>query len=189
MSPSGSKNSDIQKIHAEINQIVNQRFLIVTVAITAFGVITTWLIPRNTPPSGANISALTAFGSIVLTSLLFMLFMFSYFLTRMLRIFTTYLLVTKESGWEDDWKKYREMGYFGYTKAQTLVFLFLIGLSTFLPLILEVLYSTKPKCSTVLLLDFLIGALYLVFVVAIGFLHCWDPEVKAKTRWEKLKRS
>lgn len=189
MSLSGPNHSDIQKIHAEINQIVNQRFLIMTVAITAFGVITPWLIPRNTPLSGANIGALTAFGSIVLTLLLSILFMFSYLLTRMLRTFTTYLLVTEKSGWEDDWKKYREMKYFGYTKAQTVVFLFLIGLSTFLPLILGVLYSTKPKCSTVLLVGILIGVPCLIVVAALGFLRCLDPEVKAKTRWEKLKKS
>jgi hypothetical protein len=39
MALKGPDPDDVRKLHAEINQIVNQRFLITTLSITVFGVL------------------------------------------------------------------------------------------------------------------------------------------------------
>jgi len=191
MSLKGPNNGDVQKIHAEINQIVNQRFLVITIAVAIFGVVGTWLIPKNTPSTPNDESvllALTVLGSILLTSLLFMLFIVSHCLTRMLRIYTTYLIVTNKSDWEQDWKRYREKKYFGYTKTLTIFFLFLIGLSTFIPVIFSIFGAVEFKLSLVSLVGIKLGVVYLFFVAAMGLGGRLDNEKKAKKKWEDLCR-
>jgi hypothetical protein len=41
MSLTGPTTEDIRKIHAEVNQLVNQRFLLTTLGITVYGLVTT----------------------------------------------------------------------------------------------------------------------------------------------------
>lgn len=177
---------DLRKIHAEITQIVNQRFLITTFAITVFGIIGAWLIPKNTPAVGSDLGLFTFAGSILLTLLLFALYLFSHFLRGMLRIFTSYLLVTETSAWEYDWKRYRGVKYLGYTKAQTIVFLVLGVLSTIFPIVIAGVYSLSLRPRTGLYADIAVGVVYFLLVLAMGILGLWDPEPKAKERWEKL---
>jgi hypothetical protein len=187
MSLKGPNNEDVRKIHAESNQIVNQRFLITTFAITVFGVIGAWLIPKNTPAAGSDLGAFTFAGSILLISLLFILFLFNHFLRGMLRIYTTYLLATNKSDWEHDWERYRKEKYLGYTKAQTIVFLALGILSTVYPVILAEVYSLNITSQSGFWANIIVGVVYFILVIAMGFEGLWDPESKARERWQKLK--
>src|SRR5574341_1837862 len=98
--------ADLQKIHNEINQIVNQRFVITTVAIAFFGVIVTLMNPKNNQIVDSENVAFIFIASILLTLSLLFFFSYSYWLKRQLRIFTTYLLVKKISNWERDWSEY-----------------------------------------------------------------------------------
>jgi len=66
MSLKEPNNEDMRKVHGEINQIVNQRFLITTLAITMFGVIGAWMIPESTQKVGYEIPAFTFAASILL---------------------------------------------------------------------------------------------------------------------------
>jgi hypothetical protein len=53
----GPNDDGRRKLHAEVNQLANQRFLVTTGAITVFGVIMALLVPRNSPQSGTDVCA------------------------------------------------------------------------------------------------------------------------------------
>jgi len=180
---------DLHKVNAEIAQIAHERFLVTTLAITVFGVIGAWLIPKSTPNVGSDLGAFTFAGSILLTSSLFMLFLFSHLLRRMLRILSSYLLVTKKSSWEYDWRRYRKMKYFGYLKTQTIIFLVLGVISTVYPIILAGVYSLSLKPRGGLWVDIGVGLVYFLIVSAIGFWGLFDPESKVMEKWKKLNSS
>jgi hypothetical protein len=85
---------DQRKIHAEITQIVNQRLQLTTFAITLFGVIGAWLIPKSSPPKGSDLGDFTFAATDLLITLLFAIYVYSHVLKGMLRVFTT----SQESG-------------------------------------------------------------------------------------------
>jgi hypothetical protein len=43
----GPSQEDERKLHNEINQIVNQRFILTTLALTLFGVLIAWMVPKD----------------------------------------------------------------------------------------------------------------------------------------------
>ena len=59
-------SEDVIKINSEINQIVNQRFVITTTAITVFGVMIAWMFPKSAPNPGDSIGS----GTFLLSGLL-----------------------------------------------------------------------------------------------------------------------
>ena len=185
----GPTDEDVRKLHTEIAQIVNQRFLITIFAITVFGVIGGWLVPKDTPPVGSDLGAFAFIGSILLTSLLFTLYLFTHFLRGILRTFTSYLLVTGKSSWEYDWEVYRQDKYLAYTKAQTIVFLVLGFFSTIFPIILATVYSLNLTPQIGLWTDIAAGIAYFLFVLAMGFFGLCDPEPSAMERWKEIKGS
>ena len=77
---------DRRKLHAEVNQIVNQRILITTFSVTVFGVMTSWMIPKTAPPANAALELFTYIGSAILSIMLLVLFLLSIYQTNMLRI-------------------------------------------------------------------------------------------------------
>ena len=58
MEPEKHIAEDVHKIHAEINQIVNQRFLLLVASISLFGVALGWLVSRPTPAPGNQLGAI-----------------------------------------------------------------------------------------------------------------------------------
>lgn len=181
---------DLGKIHSEITQIVNQRFLITTSAITVFGVFVAWLIPKDAPTTESSVAIFTIAGSMLLTWLLGALYLFNHFFLRgMLRVYTSYLIVTQSSSWEYDWQRYRLdfRWYLGYTKGQAVVFLFLGAVSTCFPFAIALGYSLNLCHWNWLWADIVTGAIYLLFVLLTGVLNWLNPEQKAKEKWQKLK--
>lgn len=115
---------DVRKLHAEVNQIVNQRFLLTTLAITIFGVLCAMMVQIERPTGGGDPFSFAA--TILLSVLLAVICWWSHLLKNTMRIFTTYLAETGLSGWESDWAQFRRAGpYFAYTKPQALIFLIL----------------------------------------------------------------
>jgi predicted membrane channel-forming protein YqfA (hemolysin III family) len=181
-------NEDVRKIHAEVNQLVHQRFLLTNLAITVFGVMTAWLLPRTEPQAGSQIGAFVFAGSAILLTVLFLLFLFSLCLTRMLRVLTTYLEVTGGSNWEAAWKTFREDGlYLGYTKPQAIVFMVLGVLVVCFPVLLTQVYALELKPRTGFWLSFVGFLLYEFSVIIFGFFGALDNERAARERWERLK--
>jgi hypothetical protein len=178
---------DIRKLHAEVNQIVNQRVTATTAAVTILGVVLAWMIPKTPPTPCSDVGGFVFFGSILLLLLLFILFWFSYTLRGMLRIITSYLLVTKSSNWEIDWKSYRdERSEVIYTKSQTIIFLLLGVVSASFPFVLALVFSQNLAPKIGVYLHVSCGLLYFAFVVGIGLFDWWNKETQITATWNKL---
>ncbi len=184
----GPKKEDVQKIHSEVNQLVNQRLSLTTLAVTVFGAIIAWLIPKSPLDVGSEVGAFVYAATILLILILFSLFLLTHHLTYMLRIFTTYLDETNSSNWEKDWASYRAThGYWGYTKPQALIFLVLGILATAFPFILAFVYSTNinPQLGAIVCLS--AGTLYVIFVSGMGFAGWFAKEQEMRRKWKKVK--
>ena len=117
----------------------------------------------------------------------------------MLRIFSTYLQITDKSGWEQNWQEYRKNNtvkffhleyskYWGYTKAQSVVFLALGILAFIFPN--SIIFFSKPltfHASTEFWVHTILSVLFIFSVFLTGILGVLDPEKKAKERWEIIK--
>ena len=180
---------DERKLHAEVNQIVNQRFLLTTLAVTVFGVITAWLIPREAPSTPEPLGAFRFAAAVLLETMLFLLFLLGHMLSGMLRTIASYMEVTKASEWEQAWRTFRQRRYLGYTKPQAIVFLALGVLGAGTPFAIWASvpqYNLEPRAGVLLLIG--VGLLYLLFVSGMSFFRWFDPEDSARHRWEELNR-
>jgi len=187
MSLLGPNDEDKYKIHDEINQIVNQRLGLTTLSVLIFGTVIAWLIPKDPDLVKDGIGAFRYITSILLILVLLVLFILVQLLTRMLRVLTTYLDETGSSNWEKDWSLYRnQFKYLGYTKAQSLVFMFLGIISAGFPCLLCAAYHLKWEPQTGAIACFIIGGLYVVFVIGIGFFGWFVNEDDLRRRWKEL---
>jgi hypothetical protein len=186
----GPEQDDIRKLGNEITQIVHQRFLVTTTAITIFGAAIAWMlpqVPRNVgDPVGPVIFAL----AVLLEVLLFALYLWNHILKIVLRTFTTYLMVTGKSPWESDWEQYRNRNrkHFGYTKAQTLIFVVLEFMACGFPFLLGPIFSLnslQPLLGAILCL--VLGVVFLLVMLFIGYFKLGDQEAQAKQLWTELK--
>jgi hypothetical protein len=183
----GPRDEDIRKIHAEVNQLVNQRFVLTTLAITAFGVVMAILVPRTSPVAGEKVAGFVFLLTTVLSLLLFSLFLLSHLLRGMLRVFTTYLKVTGTSNWEADWGRYRCSRYLGYTKPQTLIFLMLNGLAIAFPFFIVWTYQLHGAPRIVWIACLAVGGLTELLMIGMGLCDWWDQERQAEQQWKALK--
>jgi hypothetical protein len=87
MSLKGPTPEDERKLHAEINQIGNQRFLLTTLSLTLFGVLTAWMVPKESVHD-TDIGAFPFAISIILSILLFAIYFWSHLLKNTMRVFT-----------------------------------------------------------------------------------------------------
>jgi uncharacterized membrane protein YidH (DUF202 family) len=184
----GPNDDDRRKLHAEVNQLANQRFLVTTGAITVFGVIMALLVPRNSPQSGTDVGAFIFLMSTMLSVLLFALFRLSDFYKRMMRVYSTYLKITGESHWESDWSQFRQRhSYPGYTKSQTMVFSVLNLIATAFPFLLVIIFDLKcqPHCGCIIALA--AGILVGVLMIGMGVLGWFDRERRIEEQWLAIK--
>jgi hypothetical protein len=179
---------DQRKLHAEVTQIANQRFLVTLFAITTFGVMQGWILPQTSHTSGAEIGGFIFAVSIVLCLILFGIFLLNHALGQMQRVFTSYLIITGASKWEQHWKQYREGGrHFGYTRPFTFyVFVLLEIITTVLPFIWPDVYGVQlaPVGGAIAL-----GIVGLVLTLTMMVLTLSSKgENAALARWNALNR-
>jgi hypothetical protein len=179
---------DVRKIHSEINQIINQRFLVTTAAITIFGIMIALMLPKSTPNPGDSVGGIMFALAALLSLLLSSLYLLSHVLKQTLRIFTTYLAETETSNWEIDWSAFRHEGHFTYTKGHTIMFLFLNIVAVLSPFIFAGCFSLKVEPVSGAILCVLIGATTTIIIYFMGFHHLFDSEPKAADRWKKLNQ-
>jgi uncharacterized membrane protein len=136
---------DCRKLHAEVTQMVSQRFQLTTAAIVAFSAISGWLtsaVEINDRDTFLFVESV----SLLLMAILGMLFYYFHSLLGPMRIFTTYLAVKHGSEWERDWKDYRTdpvtKVYTGYSAAGKALFLILGLLSLVYP---QVVLWIRPR--------------------------------------------
>ena len=184
----GPCDQDLGKIHSEVNQLVNQRFVLTTVAITVFGVIVAWLIPKTPPLAETSLGWFTIAGAVLLLVLLFLLYLFTHLLRGMLRVFTTYLVVTGTSGWEKDWERFCENKYWAYTKPQSVVFMVLGLCAGIICPLLVMTYSLQWEPLVGFFVLGVVLLLYELFVWLMGFRELWSTGKAAKSRWEELNK-
>lgn len=186
----GPNEADKAKLHSEVSQIVSQRLLITTLAVTVFGAAVAWLLPTSPPSAPEPIGMFRYLASSLLTLVLFALFLLTHHLSQMLRTFTTYLDETGASNWEKDWKLYRDkFPYLGYTKPQALVFLVLGLISTALPFLLMLAYPFTHEPVDGVRICLLFGLLYLILVAGMGMRDWFAREDVLRRRWRELKDS
>ncbi|MBV9248333.1 MAG: hypothetical protein JO227_03675 [Acetobacteraceae bacterium] len=155
---------DIRKIHSEINQIVNQRFLVTTAAITVFGVVFSQMIPKEFAHTRESMP-LILIEEVLLLTILFTLFYLSLLLRNSLRLFATYLVAKGVSAWESDWKKLRSNSrIYLYTHSYTYMFMLLGLLTMATPVLIEWNARILSKGQFGLILGLLAGGCYLALV-------------------------
>lgn len=196
----GPNPDDLRKLAAEATQIVNQKFLITTAAITVFGLISTQVVSNQFMADAAAGRAMHGglrspdalgwpafFGSILLNLILLVLWFYSAILAGMLRVITTYLLETGASAWEIDWAAYRRLGHLGYTRAQALVFSFLSAAAAAYPFAFAVLRDCRVAPHGALAVHVAVSALTLASIACLGFLGWPDLESHPDKKWRALR--
>ncbi|MBI3476585.1 MAG: hypothetical protein HY010_12705 [Acidobacteria bacterium] len=138
----GPDDEDRRKLHQEITQVVNQRLLVTTFAVTVFGAVVAWSFPQMDAGKVA-VPERPFIASVVLNVILTALLWLHHELILWARTLTTYLQETEDSGWEADWAEFRrheEFEYEGYSKPQMNVFKSLGIISLVFPWALCLLY-------------------------------------------------
>ena len=179
-------DKDVEKIHSEVNQLVNQRFILCTLAITIFCVFVAWLIPRNVPKAQSTVGGFVYIVSILLSLMIFTIGLLHNLLKGMMRVFTSYLVVTEKSAWEIDWERYRKDPYFGYSKAQTIVFLVLNIFAVLFPFIFAIVYSQSLEPTEGLVAMLIVGTVVEISLYGMGFKGWGDIEHKAASKWKSM---
>lgn len=183
---------DIRKIHAEINQLVHQRFLLTMTAISVFGAIIAWLIPKSPPVAGGSIESFMVEGIILLLVLLFLLYCYSHRLNGMVRILSAYLIITNSSPWEISWCEYRNSHdkYWAYTKPQCVMFMALGLFAASFPISLALAYNLRLDWSYWLIILSVTTFLYELFIWLMGFGKLWSKDGEnVKRKWQNLEHS
>ncbi len=193
----GPKEEDLRKLHSEASQIVNQKFLITTATITVWGFLAAQLLSSqaNMPVFSGSHEALAThplgwagyFGPILLNLVVLVMFFYSTILAGMLRVITTYLLETGRSGWEADWARYRRLGHLGYTRAQSVVFLFLAAVASAFPFAFALLRDASLEPASGLITHLVIAALTMASIVSLGVLGWPDLEADPGRKWRRLR--
>lgn len=186
MALNGPTTEDQRKIHAEINQILNQRLLLTMLAVTVFGAIAAWLIPKDPPIVGSSVGLFRYSVSILLLVVLLVLFFLLLQLKQMLWVLASYLVVTKASGWERDFIEFaRGSRRFGYTRSQGTVFLLLGLLAGALPFLLWFTYSLELAPVSGAVVTFAATVIYEILVIRMAF-YGW-LEQDAFKRWQEVR--
>lgn len=155
-------SEDIRKLHAEINQLVNQRFTINTTAIAFFGVGNGWLLQKG----AAGSVWFSWLGFLVILLILSCLHLYSIYLGKILRTFSTYLVARNVGLWETEWEAFREKWrYFSYTRASRYLFAVLGGLSFGLALMISELSNLTVPVTSIAF-----GTVVLAAYLALNFL-------------------
>ena len=171
-----SDEQDKAKLHAEINQYINQCFIISMTAITVFGAIGGLILGGFTGSlSGGNlpqVKPITFLLSIFLVIILSVLFYVSQTTINNLRVLAAYIRQKKFSSWETDFEKFRlqPQPFRHVDQGESRIFLFLVlGISAlFLPLIIIPFgFQDNMINGIFLLLHVLVSVTYCIIVYMV----------------------
>ena len=182
----GPNPEDQRKLHAEINQIGNQRFLLTTLALTSFGLLIAWMVPRPFPSPGNDLGAFPFAISTILSLLLFGIYIWSHLLKNTLRIFTSYLVDASASQWEMDLIEFRLQPYFAHTSPQSLVFLFLNLIGVLFPFLLAAIFSLTISSAVGVGVSVSVGLMTELIIYLMGVKGLFDAEATIVKRWRTL---
>jgi hypothetical protein len=178
---------DQRKLHAEVNQILNQRFLVTTAAITVFGVFTSLIIPKDPSPQNVAILGRLVFaGAAFLQLFLLLLFAWNRSLANLQSNIAIYLVVNRASKWEVDWRKFHpQRGVLTTGLIQHGVFLALGVLTVLLPIVISMACSLPLEPGWVLF-ELAVAALYFVGVFGFGLKQWLRNEQQIENQWRTV---
>jgi hypothetical protein len=183
-------DEDIRKLHAENNQNYNQLFLITSDAITLFGVVTGWILPKDLTPSAPAMEASRFYVINLLYILLFILYLWSRLLGSLSNTLVTYLKIKKASVWEEDAAKYFD-GFWRITpgKMHTIIFLALgvacCGLTVILT---SFVFKSKVESPKIACITWITAIVYILAVIIIGFTRYFRSESRVRQNLENAIR-
>lgn len=186
----GSDQEDLRKLHQEVNQIVQQRFTLTTVAVGVFGVMIAWAFPKTLPAAGTPVPSFTYVACISLLLVLLVLFALHLSLKLFLRVLTAYLLESNLSRWEGHWATWRNEGksYMGYSKPQTAVFVFLGLLTWSYPHLIGCAYQMQQDAHWMTVTNY-VGGAYFLGTILFGMIYGMKgSEAVYRQYWSKILR-
>lgn len=184
------ESEDLRKLHAEVNQILNQRFILTTTAITIFGAILSsmvWVARSPVPAAEQVIDRFEFTMATVLSCVLFGLYLLSHSLIRMARTITSYLIETKSSVWEIAWQQFHREPYWAYTKPQAMIFMALNFVGAAFPFLHSITYGLAIESlfgpAIVLVV---VCTITEIFMFLMAFTRMFENEEKVVERWKRL---
>ena len=170
--------TDASKLHAEINQLRNQEFLITSFALAFFA----GSISEIAQEPGLSIALLVVLAA---------LFLWYYALCALRTRISVYLEVTNLSKWEGDYRTFADIVTFPSQRTVSTIFFGVLGLlGTAIPSVrfLGVASADFPMGLLVAIVASLLA--YLVFVSVLGLRSYAAHRDYFKSQWEKaLARS
>lgn len=180
---------DVRKIHGEVNQILNHTFGLTTAAITAFGVILAWSIPKAPGGDQWAAASIAVMSAMLMHVVLLLLHGASKLLTRQLFTLTSYLVIKHLSIWEKDWMQLEQRSAPNppptYSHFQALIFLTLWALATVWPVLVHYVYFPGKELPWRLAFPFL-SAVGSALIGAIAERSLGNARSEAAARWKAV---
>jgi len=177
-------SEDQSKINSEVNQILNQRFTLSTATFTIFAAFSAVLIQFR-PAKGAvevYVLGITA----VILALIGLFFAQSYFLRQLHRTYGTYLRLAGGSTWETDFNSYRTLGYFAYTKAETILYAVVTVVATSYPFFIAFLDGRDLSLIAATSMLLTSGIFLVIFMLGVGFFNWFDRGIEVAAKWSHV---
>ena len=175
---------DRDKINNEVNQLLNQRFLITAAMLTLFAGFAALALQIKSDNERSE-QFFLGFGLFV-ALLIFLLYLQSFFLRRLHRTYGTYLRLTSSSVWETDFDAYRRMGYFAYTKTETIMFMVVQILAGLLPIAVQTLHGERPAMFVEEALLLSVGFALAFVEFSMGFNGWFSDDAHTERQWRKI---
>lgn len=183
--------TDIDKICCEINDLMDRRFAISTVALTLVLAYLSWIIPQSYESQFAFRTLM--YSGLLLSIIIFSLYMLSRSLHTSVRMFSVYLQVTGASNWESHFKAFRQKNGNRSGIVDNIAYMFfgLIIVSGSLPFLIYLLNQNKVSY------DFPYGQMFFVLTtsVVLAFLtrhlelnHIERIEEAIELKWAKAMK-
>ena len=163
-------DNDRAKLHAEVNQYINQCFIIATTAITVSGVVLGLIVSGKDVGTGApHVSETAFFLALVLLVILAVLFVVSQIIQASIRVITSYLRITGASPWEEMYAQFtkqsgqgKPVAWIGQREWMALIFGVLGAVATFTPFVLGGLLGAHQE-TKVAVLDTLLVVCFIAY--------------------------
>jgi hypothetical protein len=173
---------DQRKLHAELNQIINQRFLLTTTAITVFGAFSAFMIPKTPISSPAEVGHILVGGTVYLLIFYLLLFSWNRMLLSLQEVISVYLELRGPSQWEADFRRFVGLRPVGL-RIQGWVFLVLGILSVSWPFAIATSLGVSFETPWLILLA-TFATLYFLVTYFIGFRN--RNQGRTRTTWESV---
>jgi uncharacterized membrane protein len=175
-------SEDQRKLHAELNQIINQRFILTTTAITVFGAFSAVMTPKTPIQSPVEVGHLLIGGTVYVLIFYLLLLAWNRMLLSLQETISTYLELTGSSQWEAHFRKFVLLKPVGL-RVQGWAFLALGFLSTSWPFLIARSLGIPLEWRWILFL-LIVATAYFLATYLLGFKHRKHEQIRSI--WETI---